>query len=633
MAADGTLASERLPRRARYLIPRSAPRRAELVAACVTATIIAHLLFAQFTIILAVIFHCVTRVSRWRPEWLLVPAAAGLGWALAIGPGRAATGLLEGPRQVAAYLAGVGSDPARVLHLSVALRGMGGWLPHQLPLALITGAAEAALAAWLSWLHTDEWRLPPARPGLIAMARGMLGTRALRAGRVVTADGGCVGVDARTGARAGVSWAEAAGGLLCAGSPRSGTTTTSFQLVHAAIRRRKPVIAVDLAGDRTVAGWFAAVCAATDTPLLVFGPAGPGRYEPLRGGGPERRAALVAGMVDWGGTAGQYRRSCGSYLTDLFAVLDAAPGDPRTPVLDEVLHLLSPGALRARAEHVPSYHPRRGALIDRVTVSASVLENAPQAAAALSGQLEELRASAVGRWLRPAAPASLIDLDRVVRDRCAVLFSLDRAALGPAAGTVAALVAQDLMVVSGELRRIGVDGDGLVWYDQFGAVPPGVLTELIQRGSAAGMATVLTTTATQPADQIADQAGAVLMHRMTDPVTAERFARLTGEKLMPPQQSTAGPGRKPAPKQMTFVRRPVVSPEVLCTLTDGEFVLTVKAPRSRLVPLGRVIPARLRPIPAVQGAPAGGGNEREPFRPGKGQPWLAGAFRDPEQRA
>ena len=133
MAADGTTAPARLPRRGRYLIPRDTPRRAELVAACALVTAIAHLLFAQLTIILAVIFHGVTWASRWRPQWLLAPVAAGLAWALAIGPGHAVSGLLDGPRQVTAYLAGVGGDPARVLHLSMAMRGMGGWLPRQFP--------------------------------------------------------------------------------------------------------------------------------------------------------------------------------------------------------------------------------------------------------------------------------------------------------------------------------------------------------------------------------------------------------------------------------------------------------------------------------------------------------------------
>jgi hypothetical protein len=675
MAADETTVRERLPRRGRYLIPKATPRRAEAVAACATAIVIAHLLFAQLTIVLAVIFHGVTRATRWRPQWLLAPALAGAAWAVAIGPGRAVSGLLDGPRQVAAYLGGVGGDPARVLHLSVAMRGMGGWLPRQLPLALITGAAEAALAAWLSWLHTDEWRLPPARPGLIVAVRRLLTTHAVRAGGVVTADGGCLGVSVPTGTRATVSWSEAAGGVLCAGSPGSGTTTTSFQLVHAAIRRRKPVIAVDLAGDPSVAGWFAAVCAATNTPLHLFGPSGRGYYEPLRGGDPGRRAALITGMINWGGIADQYRRSCGSYLNDLFAVLDAAPGDPRTPVIDEVLHLLNPAALRARAEHVPPYHPHRRAIADRIKVSASLMESDSQTGAvlagALAGQLTELRASAIGRWLRPVRhtagadgrPPEGIDLSRVVRDRAVVLFSLDRAAHGPAAATIASLVAQDVVAICAELRGIGVDGDGLVWFDECGAVPAAVLTDLVERGSSSGLPAVLATTSMQPADRLADQVSAVVIHRITDPVTAERFARLTGEKLTPGepgagQVMTTGPAAGPAVSGRngpgaadgtTFVRRPMVSPEAVCTLADGEFVLAVKGPRRRLLPLGRTIPARLSaPPPALTpgqapplgpgqapplspGSPPAGGTSvrrrpREPFGIGQDQPRLAGAL-------
>jgi hypothetical protein len=674
MAADEATVRERLPRRGRYLIPKATPRRAEVVAACATAIVIAHLLFAQLTIVLAVIFHGVTRATRWRPQWLLVPALAGAAWALAIGPGRAVSGLLDGPRQVAAYFGGVGGDPARVLHLSVAMRGMGGWLPRQLPLALITGAAEAALAAWLSWLHTDEWRLPPARPGLIVAVRRLLTTHAVRAGGVVTADGGCLGVSVPTGTRAAVSWTEAAGGVLCAGFPGSGTTTTSFQLVHAAIRRRKAVIAVDLAGDPVVAGWFAAVCATTNTPLHLFGPSGRGYYEPLRGGDPGRRAALIMGMINWGGIADQYRRSCGSYLSDLFAVLDAAPGDPRTPVIDEVLHLLNPAALRARADHVPPYHPHRRAIADRIKVSASLMESDSQTGAVLAGtlagQLTELRAAAVGRWLRPAPgadgrPAEGIDLSRVVRDRAVVLFSLDRAAHGPAAGTIASLVAQDVMAICAELHGIGIDGDGLVWFDECGAVPAGVLVGLVERGSSSGLPAVLATTSMQPADRLADQVSTVVIHRMTDPVTAERFARLTGEKLTPGEPGTAqvmttGPAAGPVPPVSgrsgpgsadgtTFVRRPVVSPEAVCTLADGEFVLAVKGPRRRLVALGRTIPARLGAPPAAltpgqapplgpgqapplsPGSPPAGatsrrGRPREPFGIGQQRPRLAGAL-------
>jgi hypothetical protein len=189
------------------------------------------------------------------------------------------------------------------------------------------------------------------------------------------------------------------------------------------------------------------------------------------------------------------------------------------------------------------------------------------------------------------------------------------------------------MAVCAELAQIGVDGDGMFWFDQCGAVPAGVLTELVEGGSAAGMASVLATTAAQPAGRLAETAGTVVIHRMTDPVTAERFARLTGEKLIPGGRA-AGPLNRPGKGHLdlngiTFVRRPVVPPEKLCALADGEFALAVREPRRRLVPLGRVIPARLpaqHPAPAP-GVPAFQRRPREPFGRKDRQPERAGQRR------
>src|ERR1700761_9721189 len=86
-----------MPRRARYLIPAGLPRRREVVAVCAVAVLAAHLLLAQLTLVLAVAFAVVSNTSRWRLWWLLAPAAAGLAWTLAIGPGRALTGFGAGP--------------------------------------------------------------------------------------------------------------------------------------------------------------------------------------------------------------------------------------------------------------------------------------------------------------------------------------------------------------------------------------------------------------------------------------------------------------------------------------------------------------------------------------------------------
>src|SRR6202035_4465203 len=130
--------------------------------------------------------------------------------------------------------------------------------------------------------------------------------RAIRAGGVVTRDGACLGVAAEYGARVTLSWAEAAGGISVCGSSGPDVLITGFQLVHAAIRRRKPVLAVDHPADPGLTGNLAAVCAAAGAPLLVFGEDGavgagasPACYEPYRHGALDIRAALVNAMLSW----------------------------------------------------------------------------------------------------------------------------------------------------------------------------------------------------------------------------------------------------------------------------------------------------------------------------------------------
>src|SRR5262249_31748376 len=155
-----------------------------------------------------------------------------------------------------------------------------------------------------------------------------------------------------------------------------------------------------------LAGQLAAVCAAAGAPLLVFGEDGAGAraagYEPFRHGAPARRAALIAAMLSWDGPGRQYRRSCVSYLEDVFELLDAAPGDPRVRGLDDATHHPTRGAMRAGRECVPGASPRGEVLAERTRVSTSLVTAEPATIAEVGRQLRELRASPSGRWLRPS---------------------------------------------------------------------------------------------------------------------------------------------------------------------------------------------------------------------------------------
>lgn len=618
MPAEPVTAAERMPRRARYLIPRDVPRRAEFLAAAGVALVILHLIFAQLTIALALVFHGVTKVSRWRPGWLAAPAAAGLLWTLAIGPAVAATGFAAGPARVAAYLGGIAGHFSRLMHLGAAYSGMGHWLLRQLPLALIAGAAEAALAAWLDWLHTDEWNVPPPRPGLIVTIRRTALIRAIRSGMVVTRDGACLGVEEVSGRPAALSWPEIAGGVLVAGSARSGTTTTSFQLAHAAIRLRKPVIVVNLGGGTDLAGPLSAVCAAVSAPFYEFSAAGPGSYEPFRYGDPARRASLVTAMINWSGTADHYRRSCAAYLHDVFELIDAAPAGPRVPVLDDVAHLLDPAALQARMERVPPYHARRRALAERIRTSASLASADPEMLAAAASQLGQLRASPIGQWLRPGGAASRphIDIGNVIRERAVALFSLGAGGHASAAARLAWLIGQDILAADADLCEIGISGDGIAWFDHCEGLPQPMLKELIGRGADAGLPVLLATTSARAGLGLAGEVNALVIHHMPDAGSAERFAGLTGEKLVPGPYGQAalaappGSGHAAASRATAaaaavtdapaagqdgppLTRKPVVSPAALQQFGRGEFALVVRQPMWRLAPRARTVPARV----------------------------------------
>ncbi|HEY5354961.1 MAG TPA: hypothetical protein VIK57_21155 [Streptosporangiaceae bacterium] len=590
MPALATTAAQRDPRRVRSHIPGDTPRRGELAAALVLAGLLAHLFLAQLTLLLAVALDLVSRVARWRPHWLAALAVAGFLWVLAIGPGRALAGFTAGPQQVLAYLSGVVGQPARVLHPGRAFAGIGQWLPRQVPLALILAPAEAAMAWWLRVRRAGGECLPPARAGLIVAARRQFTVSRVRAGGVVSRTGACLGVDWPTGRPAGISWRAAEGGVLVTGPETAGVSAASFQLAHAAIRRRKPVLIVDLRGLGGLPAALAAVCADAGAPLHVFGPAAQGCYEPLRGGGPARKAALVMGMIDWDPVADHARRTSGGYLNDLFAVAAAAPGDPRVPVLDDVAALLAPDALRARMRQVPSYHPRRVPLGERVRVSASLLEADPATASFLAGELTGLRASALGRWLRPAGPVrpgagpgpEQISVSAVVRDRAVAFFPLDQSRYGRAARMIANLVALDVTAVFAEARRLGTGGDGLAWFGDGEAIGRAALAQLISTGSQAGLATVVSTVVSPGASPAAS------------PVASPGPAQATGQiAALANVLVISGPG-DPVLSGLPLAESALAGAARTGTaLADGEFALVVRGPGRQVLPRGRFVPGRM----------------------------------------
>jgi hypothetical protein len=576
-----------MPRRARHLIPTQLPRRGEVIAACALLLLLIHLLFAQLTLILAIVFAGVSKTTRWRGWWLAVPAAAGLAWTVAVGPRAAASGFTAGPDQILSYLGG-GHPLSRLPGVRGAFAGAGSWLPRQLPLALVAGAAEAALVGWLDWVHTDEWAVAPPRPGALAAIRRMVNRRAIRSGTLVTRDGLALGVVPATGARVELGWAEAAGGVLVTGAAAQLVTITGFQLIHAALRRRKPVIVADMTGDETVARALGTVCAASGIPLRVFA-SGQGYYEPFRMASPARRLAMTLALLgagDPGAAGASSAEGVRTYLRAVFELIDAVPADLRTPVLDDVRHLLNPLALQARLRLVPAERPRRGELADVVQASARFAQANPQALISTAAQL-------AGSLRRPAGDGGAegwVDLARVVRERSAALLRVDTAGL-------ARLVCADLAALGEDLRRIGVDGDGLIWLHGWDPQFAETIGGLASGGAAAGLPLLVSSISPAAAD-LAGKMNAVLIHRVDDGAAASTLAARTGTRLVPDSPGVASvPGAPPATEapagRPELIARPAVPAKALLSLPPGRFVLAVNSPRYRLVDSGQLVSARL----------------------------------------
>jgi hypothetical protein len=614
---------DRAPRRARYLIPRDTPRRAEVLAVLTIVIALASLLFAPLTAALAAAFHVVGKLSRWRPVWLAAPAAGGLIWVLAVGPDTALAGFGEAPAAVTALLSRAVTDPATVGRLGILPAVVARGLAAEFPLALVLAPVLAAFGWWLSRLHTSEWDMAAPRPGLASLCRRRRTAALVRSGRLVTRDGTCLGPDIATGGPVNVTWREAGGGVLVTGASWDEVSASSLQFAHAAIRRRTPVIVFDLAAGSGLAAEIAAICASADAPLHVFGPRGPGCYDPFRDRGPATAADLVIAMLGRAlpEPARPAARSC---LTAVFTVVSAVPGEGPGAALDEVVSLLRPGACRAAVERLPGLHPGRAALAESLRAAARWLESDQACGSLIVEQLTAVRASAAGQWLVPAplaAESSLvsgISPSEVIRDRSVALFSLGQDTFGQAAPMIANLVAADTAAVCAGLRRDGAMGDVLALVSPCDPVDPGALRAILRCGAAC----VLATPSPDVAGVLAEQVSVRVVHRLADQQLAGRLAPLAGARWLPAVRAAAPPewpatgefGSSPAHAgpgsadggrgalPLGVIKAPRMAAESFCRLGDSEFSLIVGW-GERVVARGLAVPGRLAGLGSGRGRP------------------------------
>lgn len=564
--------------------------------------ILAHLLLAPATLALTLAALITGRVSGWRPHWLAVPAGAGAIWTAAIGVRRAAAGYAALPRHVAGYLGPahlpfpLHGHPARLLHLPAAFSAPGSWLPRQLPVALLVAAAEAAAIGWLGERWSASGRRAP-RPGLIVALRRRRTLAALAGGDVVTRDGCALGLDTSSGRPAEITWAQAEDGVLAIWPDPRTAARACFPLAVTALRRRRPLVLIDLTGSSWLRGVLSSACAVADVPVGLFSASGPGCYEPLRTSSDP--VALAAALIDWTGLSEQHlsdqqRRSCERRLADAVAAAIAGPAaavGPANRIGEAALGRSGPGRL-------PAGSP--AAILDTLVAELGQMPSEP-AVDVLLGQLTRLRSSPVGRWLRPPVPAaaphaarphrshpdsdggdgrdgpsrfgadgaaaepwSVVSVRRAVRERGAAAFSLDLETHGETAAMVARLALADVTAVLRELRDWRLRGDGLLWVHGCAAGDKhrlAELTELAELGRATGTAVLLSTVSTAAAALLAPAVGMVVAG---GPMDREAVTAVAGTGQFLPEEDQ------------------LVTAELLARQRPAEFTLIDQADRQLL---------------------------------------------------
>jgi hypothetical protein len=214
-----------------------------------------------------------------------------------------------------------------------------------------------------------------------------------------------------------------------------------------------------------------------------------------------------------------------------WTAVESGPTEP-VAVLDRLIDLLEPGTLSAALERVPDYRADRAELGRRVSDAAAAQAADPAGTAVLRGQLERLRSSPAGRWLRPAPAERALSIGQAIREREVLLF-----AAGGQAGRVARaaepgamigrLAVADLTAVLGDLRDRRLRADGLAWVHGCEAAEPEALAALLAAGPGAGMTVVLSAADPAVAARLADRVRVVVASGPAEQELARRLGDLS----------------------------------------------------------------------------------------------------------
>lgn len=464
-----------------------------------------------------------------------------------------------------------------------------------LPLAGIFGTVLSS-----RW-GRDDSRKPARRESRSRLAglRSERLQRRLAKGRRLPDDGVLLGIDdGRSVVRLADDELEAH--ALVVGATGSGKTTTLLAIARSAIRRRIPVMYVDLKGDPAVSRVLRTEARGTWCRHLEWSLDGPVRWNPLAHGNATELKDKLIGLESW--TEPHYKRAAERYLQNVLTVLDSS-ANGRAPSLPEVVDLMDPTRLNGRLRDVPPE------LADRVSGYLDGLAHDQLSAIrGLAARLAVITESGAGAYLGAGERHETIDIRRCLSTGGVTVFSLNSSTYGELAAQVGGLVLQDLKAAAGALLEAETGRQGYIFIDEFSALSGDHVLSLLARGRTAGLSVLLATQELADLSRVADgfldqvlgNTAVKIAHRQDVPSSCEILAGIAGtrqvweETFQTNRAGTWGFGSgETGLGSKRLVDEYVVHPNVLKRLQAGQAVLMRKQPQAD----ARVVRVVVPPIP------------------------------------
>jgi hypothetical protein len=366
---------------------------------------------------------------------------------------------------------------------------------------------------------------------------------------------------------------------LILGATGAGKTVTQAAIAQAYIQAGMAAIVIDPKGDPHLRGTLYDAAQEADASFRAWSPTGPTIYNPLARGGPTEIADKALAAHRW--SEPHYELATQRLLGHALATMRAAGQWP--PTLSGLVARMDPERLGALAAEAG------GEVAERVSSYVDGLSG--RGKADLGGgrdRLAVLADSELGPWLDPAlGEGEVLDLASSLARGDVLYFHLDADRYPAASKLVAAALLIDLVGLSAE--RQGGELGGLLVIDEFAALAAEGVSRLFARARSAGLSLLLGAQsladlrAARPEDtsdtlteQVLSNVEFTVAHRIGDPDTAERLARVAGTvPSWTTTQRISGRGTMLGEPQGTRTRERefIVVPDQFKRLGTGEAVV------------------------------------------------------------